>query len=161
MEASESVAKNYLIERGLAEGWMSVDGDLALMYNRKLAFDFDRNEYALKQATALDEAAEIERYNAKLLEQGTDPASQPVQDELAKMETRDAFDESAIGKSTLGEDARPDQALVEAKRQEALAATQEAGAKNAEQAQVDIDAIAAYGDICHLTGCGRNAQSGS
>lgn len=147
MEASESVTKNYLIERGLAEGWMSVDSDLALMYNRKLAFDFDRNEYALKQATALDEAAEIERYNARLLGQGTDPATQPVQDELAKMETRDAFDESPIGQSTLGEDARPDQALVEAKRQEQLAAVQEAGATNAEQRQVDIDAIAAYGDI--------------
>ena len=66
MEASESVTKNYLIERGLAEGWMSVDSDLALMYNRKLAFDFDRNEYAVKQASALDEAAEIERYNARL-----------------------------------------------------------------------------------------------
>jgi hypothetical protein len=147
MEASESITKNYLIERGLAEGWMSVDSDLALMYNRKLAFDFDANQYAVKQATALDEAAEIERYNARLLEQGSDPATQPVQNELARMEARDALDESAIGKSTLGESADPDMALVEAKRQEQLAATQEAGAKNAEQQQVDIDAIAAYGDI--------------
>ena len=147
MEASESVTKNYLIERGLAEGWMTVDGDLALMYNRKLAFDFDRNEYAVKQASALDEAAEIERYNARLLESGTDPATQPVQDELARMGARDAFDDSAIGKSTLGEDARPDQALVEAKRQEQLAAVQADAAENAEQLQVDIDAIAAYGDI--------------
>jgi len=157
MEASESVTKNYLIERGLAEGWMSVNPEMMeLTYNRKLAFDFDRNEYALKQATALDEAAEIERYNARLLDQGTDPATQPVQDELAKMETRDALDESAIGRSTAGEvgaadqvleTSNPDQALVEARRQEQLAATQEAGAKNAEQAQVDIDAIAAYGDI--------------
>ena len=147
MEASESVTKNYLIERGLAEGWMSVDSDLALMYNRKLAFDFDRNEYAVKQASALDEAAEIERYNARLLESGTDPATQPVQDELGRMGARDAFDESAIGKSTLGEDARPDQALVEAKRQEQLAAVQADAAENAEQLQIDVDAIAAYGDI--------------
>ena len=147
MEASESVTKNYLIERGLAEGWMSVDSDLALMYNRKLAFDFDRNEYAVKQASALDEAAEIERYNARLLEGGTDPATQPVQDELGRMGARDAFDDSAIGKSTLGEDARPDQALVEAKRQEQLAAVQTDAAENAEQLQIDVDAIAAYGDI--------------
>ena len=147
MEASESVTKNYLIERGLAEGWMSVDSDLALMYNRKLAFDFDRNEYAVKQASALDEAAEIERYNARLLESGTDPATQPVQDELGRMGARDAFDDSAIGKSTLGEDARPDQALVEAKRQEQLAAVQTDAAENAEQLQIDVDAIAAYGDI--------------
>ena len=148
MEASESVANNYLIERGLNEGWMTVNPEMMeLTFNRKLAFDFDRNEYALKQARAMDEAAEIERYNARLLEQGADPATLPVQDELARMGARDALDESAIGRSTLGESADPDQALVEARRQEQLAAVQEAGAKNAEQAQIDIDAIAAYGDI--------------
>ena len=156
MEASDSIANNFMIQRGLEEGWMTVDSDMLLMYNRKLAFDFDRNEYAIKQASALDEAAEIERYNAKLAEQGTDPATGPVQDQLAKMEVRDEFDESAIGKSTAGETrevdqvletANPDQALVEAKRQERLAAVQDAGAKNAEQAQIDIDAIAAYDDI--------------
>ena len=163
MQASDSVANNYLVERGLSEGWMTVNPEMMeLTYNRKLAFDFDRNEYAVKQASALDEAAEIERYNSRLLPGATDPATQPVQDELAKMGARDALDESAIGRSTLGEDgevdnvfeatkagAEPtaDQALVEARRQEQLAAVQEAGAKNAEQAQVDIDAIAAYGDI--------------
>ena len=154
MEASDSVTNNYLVERGLREGWMSVNPEfMELTYNRKLAFDFDRNEYALKQAQALDEAAEIEAYNAKMLNAGTDPATKPVQDELAKMEARDAFDESPIGKSTVGGNAAvddaildQDQALVEARRQEQLAGVQEAGAKNAEQAQVDIDAIAAYAD---------------
>ena len=146
MEASESITNNYLVERGLREGWMTVNPEMMeITYNRKLAFDFDRNEYALKQAKALDEAAEIERYDAKILEAGTDPATQPVQDELARMGARDAFDESAIGKSTLN-DAGADAALVEAKRQESLAAVQEAGARNAEDRQVDIDAIAAYAD---------------
>ena len=148
MEAPDSVTNNYLIERGLQEGWMTVNPEMmGFVFNRKLAFDFDRNEFALKQASALDEAAEIERYNARLLPGATDPATQPVQDELARMGARDAFDESAVGKSTLGEDARPDQALVEAKRQEQLAAVQEAGARNAEQDQIEIDAIAAYADI--------------
>ena len=78
MEASDSLTNNYLVQRGLSEGWMTVDSDMLLMYNRKLAFDFDRNEYAIKQASALDEAAEIERYN-KMMEGGTDPATQPVQ----------------------------------------------------------------------------------
>lgn len=154
MEASDSVTNNYLVERGLREGWMTVNPEMmGLTYNRKLAFDFDRNEYAVKQARALDETAEIERYNAKMLEGGSDPATQPVQDELGKMGARDAFDESPTGKSTLGDDAAvddaildQDQALVEAKRQENLAAVQETGAKNAEQAQVDVDAIAAYAD---------------
>jgi len=156
MEASDSVTNNYLVERGLREGWMTVNPEMMeLTYNRKLAFDFDRNEYAVTQARALDEAAEIERYNAKMLEGGTDPATQPVQDELAKMEARDAFDESAVGRSTAGENqavdqvletSNADQALVEARRQENLAAVQEAGARNAEQAQVDVEAIAAYAD---------------
>ena len=88
MEASESVTNNYLIERGLREGWMTVNPEMMeITYNRKLAFDFDRNEYALKQARALDEAAEIERYDAKLLDLRTDPATLPVQDDPA---TRDA-----------------------------------------------------------------------
>jgi hypothetical protein len=155
MEASDSVTNNYLVERGLGEGWITVNPEMMeLTYNRKLAFDFDRNQYSVKQARALDEAAEIDRYNAKMLEAGSDPATQPVQDELGKMGARDAFDESPTGKSTLGDDASvddaildQDQALVEAKRQERLAAVQEAGAKNAEQAQVDVDAIAAYADI--------------
>jgi hypothetical protein len=155
MEASDSVTNNYLVERGLSEGWVTVNPEMMeLTYNRKLAFDFDRNQYAVKQARALDEAAEIDRYNAKMLEAGSDPATQPVQDELGRMGARDAFDESPTGKSTLGDDASvddaildQDQALVEARRQEQLAAVQEAGAKNAEQAQVDVDAIAAYADI--------------
>lgn len=153
MEASDSVANNYLVERGLAEGWMTVNPEMMeLTYNRKLAFDFDRNEYAVKQARALDEASEIERYNARMAG-ATDPATQEVQDELGRMGARDAFDESAIGRSTLGEDATvdpvisSDPALVEAKRQEQFAAVQEAGAKNAEQLQIDVDAIAAYADI--------------
>ena len=40
-----------------------------------------------------------------------------------------------------------DAALVEAKRQEQLAAVQTDAAENAEQLQIDVDAIAAYGDI--------------
>jgi hypothetical protein len=150
MQASDSIANNYMIQRGLEEGWMSVDGDLALMYNRKLAFDFDRNEYAVKQATALDEAAEIERYNAKMSQQGTDPATQEVQGALdpAKRDAQEAarqYDDFESNPNAPGNVS--DQALVEARRQEQLAAVQEAGAKNAEQLQVDVDAIAAYGDI--------------
>lgn len=165
MGASDSIANNFLIQRGLEEGWMTVDSDMLLMYNRKLAFDFDRNEYAIKQASALDEAAEIERYNAKLAEQGTDPATQQIQDALNPA-TRDAqeaarqYDDfetgqgspnAALYKAGKGSELEggelADAALVEAKRQERLAAVQDAGAKNAEQAQIDIDAIAAYDDI--------------
>ena len=150
MAASDSLSSNYMIARGMSEGWMTVDSDMLLMYNRKLAFDFDRNEFALKQASALDEADEIARYNARLQEGVTDPATADVQKGLDP-ETAD------VRKATNEYDdfeGRPregggisDEALVESKRQEQLAATQEAGVVAAEQQQQMIDAVAAYGDI--------------
>lgn len=150
MSAADSISSNYMIARGMSEGWMTVDSDMLLMYNRKLAFDFDRNEFALKQASALDEADEIARYNARLQEGVTDPATADVQKGLDP-ETAD------VRKATNEYDdfeGRPregggisDEALVESKRQEQLAATEEAGAVAAEQQQQMIDAVAAYGDI--------------
>ena len=168
MAASDSLSSNYMIARGMTEGWMTVDSDMLLMYNRKLAFDFDRNEFALKQASALDEADEIARYNARLQEGVTDPATADVQKGLDP-ETADArqaandydrFEASesplkALNDADMGDvitDGKKtsdlnDQALVESKRQEQLAATQEAGVVAAEQQQQMIDAVAAYGDI--------------
>ena len=150
MGAADSISSNYMIARGMTEGWMTVDSDMLLMYNRKLAFDFDRNEFALKQASALDEADEIARYNARLQKDVTDPATGAVQKGLDP-ETAD------VRKATNEYDdfeGRPregggisDEALVESKRQEQLAATEEAGAVAAEQQQQMIDAVAAYGDI--------------
>ena len=151
MSAADSISSNYMISRGMAEGWMTVDSDMLLMYNRKLAFDFDRNEFALKQASALDEADEIARYNARLQEGATDPETQGVQRAL------DPDSPAADARKATNEyddfEARPrdgggvsDEAFVEAKRREALAATEEAGAAAAERQQM-IDAIAAYGDI--------------
>ena len=150
MAASDSLSSNYMIARGMTEGWMTVDSDMLLMYNRKLAFDFDRNEFALKQASALDEADEIARYNARLQEGVTDPATADVQKGLDP-ETADARKATNEYDDFEG---RPregggisDEALVESKRQEQLAATQEAGVVAAEQQQQMIDAVAAYGDI--------------
>ena len=150
MGASDSISSNYMIARGMTEGWMTVDSDMLLMYNRKLAFDFDRNEFALKQASALDEADEIARYNARLQEGATDPATGAVQKGLDP-ETADArkatneYDDFEARPEAGGQVSDP--ALVEAKRREALAATEEAGATAAEQQQQMIDAAAAYADI--------------
>jgi hypothetical protein len=150
MGASDSISSNYMIARGMTEGWMTVDSDMLLMYNRKLAFDFDRNEFALKQASALDEADEIARYNARLQEGATDPATGAVQKGLDP-ETADArkatneYDDFEGRPQDGGQVSDP--ALVEAKRREALAATEEAGATAAEQQQQTIDAAAAYADI--------------
>jgi hypothetical protein len=151
MSAADSISSNYMIARGMSEGWMTVDSDMLLMYNRKLAFDFDRNEFALKQASALDEADEIARYNARLQKGATDPETQGVQRALdpdspaadARKATNEYDDFEARPKDGGGV---PDEAFVEAKRREALAATEEAGAAAAERQQM-IDAVAAYGDI--------------
>ena len=150
MPAADSISSNYMIARGMTEGWMTVDSDMLLMYNRKLAFDFDRNEFALKQASALDEADEIARYNARLQEGTTDPATGAVQRGLDP-ETADVrkatneYDDFEARAEGTGEVSDP--ALIEAKRREQLAATEEAGATAAEQQQQIIDAAAAYADI--------------
>ena len=148
MSAPESIANNYLALRGIDEGWIKVGPDMLLTYNRKLAFDFDRGEYALKQASALDEADEIARYNGRLQEGVTDPATQPVQKGLDP-ETADArkasneYDDFEARPEGTGKISDP--AIVEAKRREQLAAVEEAGA--AADEQLRIDAVAAYGDI--------------
>ena len=150
MPASDSIYSNYLIKRGMSEGWVTSNSDMMLMYNRKLAFDFDRNEFALKQASALDEADEIARYNARLQEGVTDPATGAVQKGLDP-ETADVrkatneYDDFEARPEGTGEISDP--ALIEAKRQEQLAAVEEAGATAAEQQQQMIDAAAAYADI--------------
>merc|ERR1711965_457071 len=150
MPAADSISSNYMIARGMSEGWMTVDSDMLLMYNRKLAFDFDRNEFALKQASALDEADEIARYNARLQEGAIDPATGAVQKGLDP-ETADprqaANDYDDFEARPEGTAQVSDPALIEAKRREALAATEEAGAAAAEQQQQMIDAAAAYADI--------------
>ena len=170
MGASDSIYSNYLINRGMSEGWITSNADMLLMYNRKLAFDFDRNEFALKQASALDEADEIARYNARL-QDDIDPATQSVQKGLDP-ETADVrkatneYDDFEAGNISSGPvrgqtvDGRTelqrqnglnnglnDEAFIEAKRREALAATEEAGATAAEQQQQMVDAAAAYADI--------------
>ena len=100
----------------------------------------------------MDEADEIARYNARLQEGVTDPETQGVQRALdpdspeadARKATNEYDDFEARARDGGGVS---DEALVEAKRQEQLAATEEAGVVAAERQQQMIDAVAAYGDI--------------
>ena len=167
MNAADSISNNYMIQRGLAEGWVQLGDDMQFTYNRGAAFELDRGEFDLAQASRIDEVAEIERYNQTLARNAdqTDPASQEVQNALDPA-TRDAqeaarqYDDFETGQgspnaalykagkgSQLEGGELADAALVEAKRQEQLAAVQTDAAENAEQLQIDVDAIAAYGDI--------------
>ena len=64
IQATDSLASNMYLQRGLLEGWASVDPETGFpQFNRKLAFDFDKSENIQKQAQKLDDAAELERYN--------------------------------------------------------------------------------------------------
>ena len=61
--ASDSVWMNFLYDRGLNEGWASIDPDtMAVRFNRKAAADLDRGDLVIDQATKLDEAALYEEW---------------------------------------------------------------------------------------------------
>ena len=92
IQATDSLASNMYLRRGLTEGWASIDPETGFaQFNRKLAFDFDRSQSIQKQAQKLDDAAELERYNTALADKeamnpgSMDPA---VQARLGTMEGR-------------------------------------------------------------------------
>ena len=144
MAAADEVASSYLVSRGLSEGWMGVDENFTLTYNRAKAFEFDRNQYQVKAARAADEAAELERYDASLarMDGGVEGPAQKVPDGPVTGTTqRVGPDEVAVNPASAD-----DAALISAKRQEQLARTEEAGAIAAEEQQSAIN-VAAYTDI--------------
>ena len=96
--AADSVWVNFMYERGLAEGWATIDpATFAVKFNRKAAAELDRGQAVLKQAAALDEASDQVRYEEWLWNKefvNGNPQMRPeVQDSLGKMEARDAYDE--------------------------------------------------------------------
>jgi hypothetical protein len=96
--AADSVWINFMYERGLAEGWATIDpATFAVKFNRKAAAEMDRGQAVLKQAAALDEASDQVRYEEWLWNKefvnGSPQMRPEVQDSLGKMEARDAYDE--------------------------------------------------------------------
>lgn len=70
VHAADSAWQNFIYERGLAEGWATIDPDtMAVRFNRKAAADLDRGQAAIRQAQALDEADSLrlftERYGGR------------------------------------------------------------------------------------------------
>ena len=92
IQATDSLASNFYLHRGLLEGWASIDPETGFpQFNRKLAFDFDKSEAFQKQASKLDDAAELERYNQWLQgKEAENPGSMDpqVQARLGTMEGR-------------------------------------------------------------------------
>ena len=152
MDAAASLQNNFVVQTGLREGWMTVNADMMLMYNRKVAFDFDRGTIYVKQASALDEAAEIQRYDDAIdveFKDVTDPKTQPAQNALDPASgplDPDALvsNPNLIDTTQQPRTALEDQALVEARRQEELAAVEGRAAENTEDAEILSQAAADY-----------------
>ena len=62
----ESHIRNAMYTRGLMEGWMEVGPNMSLVIKRNIAADLDVGDLATKQAKALDEASDLEQYQAWL-----------------------------------------------------------------------------------------------
>ena len=123
--ASDSVWMNFLYDRGLNEGWASIDPDtMAVRFNRKAAADLDRGDLVIDQATKLDEATLYEEWlwNKELV--NGNPQMRPeVQDNLAAKEARDAYDKWEAQQAAMPPELKVDQATVAA-QEEALRAGQ-------------------------------------
>jgi hypothetical protein len=123
--ASDSVWMNFLYERGLNEGWASIDPDtMGVRFNRKAAADLDRGDLVIDQATKIDEATRYEEWlwNKELV--NGNPQMRPeVQDNLAAKEARDAYDNWEAQQAALPPELKVDQATVAA-QEEAIRAGQ-------------------------------------
>lgn len=126
--ASDSVWMNFLYDRGLQEGWASIDPDtMAVRFNRKAAADLDRGDLVTDQAAKLDE---LNRYQEwlwnKELVNGNPQMRPEVQDNLAAKEARDAYDQWEAQQAAMPPELKVDQATVAA-QEEAIRAGQTLG----------------------------------
>lgn len=144
INASDSVWMNFITDRGLREGWASIDPDtMQVRFNRKTALDIDRGDLAAKQAEAFDELAELNRYEEwlwnKELVNGSPQMRPEVQDNLAGKEARDAYDnweaEQAAAKAM-------DPARADIERKAATAAVEEQQLNAAEEIRLSEAEIA-------------------
>lgn len=64
--ASDSVWMNFIYNKGIAEGWASIDPDsMQVRFNRAAAASYDRGEAVSKQAAALDEALALQTFEQR------------------------------------------------------------------------------------------------
>ena len=137
VNASDSVWMNFITNRGLSEGWASIDPDtMKVRFNRRAAVELDRGESAIKQAESLDQLNELNRYQEwlwnKELVNGNPQMRPEVQDNLAAKEARDAYDQWEAGQ-TAQRMAEPDPAKLDAERQAVTAAVEADQLNNAEE----------------------------
>ena len=65
----DAIWTNFLYDRGLQEGWASIDPDtFQIRFNRSAAAEFDRSNAVLKQANALDQVSQLKQFNDELVD---------------------------------------------------------------------------------------------
>jgi len=119
--AADSVWMNFITNRGISEGWASIDPDtMTVKFNRKNAVELDQGDLAAKQAESMDQLNELNRYEEwlwnKELVNGSPQMRPEVQDNLAQKEARDAYD-SWEAEQAAARGAEPDPARMELERQ--------------------------------------------
>lgn len=138
--AADSVWMNFITNRGLKEGWASIDpSNMQVKFNRKAALDLDRGDVAAKQAKAMDELNELNRYQEwlwnKELVNGNPQMRPEVQDSLAGMEARDAYDQWEAARAA-------DPAAADAERRLVTGGIEEAQLEGAEAFRISAEEAA-------------------
>lgn len=65
----DAIWTNFLYDRGLQEGWASIDPDtFQIRFNRAAAAEFDRSNAVLKQVEAVDQVDELAQFNTELVD---------------------------------------------------------------------------------------------
>ena len=119
--AADSVWMNFITNRGISEGWASIDPDsMTVKFNRKNAVELDQGDLAAKQAESMDQLNELNRYEEWLWNKeavnGSPQMRPEVQDNLAQKEARDAYDSWEAEQAAV-RGAEPDPARMELERQ--------------------------------------------
>lgn len=65
----DAIWTNFIYDRGLQEGWASIDPDtFQIRFNRAAAAEFDRSNAVLKQVEAIDQVDELAQFNTELVD---------------------------------------------------------------------------------------------
>ena len=73
IEASQSVTANFIVNRGLLEGWATVGDDMQIRFTRNPAASLDRGDLAEESAKIIDESIDVELYDDAI--KASDPDS--------------------------------------------------------------------------------------
>ena len=89
----ESMWLNTIFNQGLAEGWVQIDAQtFKAFYNRRLALDLDKGDFARKAANGVDQAQDAARYDEWLEGRGKtseNPPNDAPQQRLGEMQEVD------------------------------------------------------------------------